>query len=301
MLLAVDGMSVPEALVRLGGVARREALVRLCGRRAVDRALRAGDLVVLTRGTYAHPDAETGRVAAAQVSGVLSHRSSALSRGWAVRTPPDLPDVTLAKGRTPSPEQRSRITLHRTDLGPDDVEDGRTSPERTLLDCLRTLPFDEALAVADSALREGFPSAQLSAIARDARGPGSARVRAVAAAADGRAANPFESSLRAVCLQVEGLDVEPQVPIRDPYWLGRPDLVDVRLKIVLEADSFEWHGGRAALDRDARRYNALVAAGWVVLRFSWEEVMLHPARVRATIEAVVAMRTDDLCWGCRTA
>ena len=119
--------------------------------------------------------------------------------------------------------------------------------------------------------------------------------------ADGRAANPFESSLRAVCLQVDGLDVVPQVAIHDPHWLGRPDLVDRRLKIVLEADSFEWHGNRADLDRDARRYNALVAAGWVVLRFSWEEVMFHPARVRATIEAVVARRTEQLCWGCRAA
>ena len=297
----MDEVTVAEALVRLGGVARREVLVRLCGRSAVDRALGAGGLVVLTRGTYAHPNAEAGRAAAASVSGVLSHRSCALSRGWAVRTAPERPDVTLAKGRTLSPAQRSTITLHRTDLGPDDVEDGRTSPERTLLDCLRTLPFDEALAVADSALRQGFSPQRLVAVARDARGPWSSRVRAVAAVADGRAANPFESSLRAVCLQVDGLDVVPQVAIHDPHWLGRPDLVDRRLKIVLEADSFEWHGNRADLDRDARRYNALVAAGWVVLRFSWEEVMFHPARVRATIEAVVARRTEELCWGCRAA
>ncbi len=136
---------------------------------------------------------------------------------------------------------------------------------------------------------------------RDLRGPGAARARRTAALADGRAANPFESALRAICLDVVGLDVEPQVTIRDPHLLGRPDLTDVRLKVVLEADSFEWHGDRAALHRDANRYNALVAAGWLVLRFSWEEVMFHPERVRAVLEAVVAARTEQLCAGCRAA
>jgi very-short-patch-repair endonuclease len=100
---------------------------------------------------------------------------------------------------------------------------------------------------------------------------------------------------------VDGLDVVPQVTIRDPRLLGRPDLTDARLKVVLEADSFAWHGDRAALHRDANRYNALVAAGWVVLRFSWEEVMFHPERVRGVLEAVVAARSEQLCVGCRAA
>ena len=59
-------------------------------------------------------------------------------------------------------------------------------------------------------------------------------------------------------------------------FLGRPDLVDEHLRIVVEADSFEWHGERAALRADARRYNAFVVNGWLVLRFCWEDVMFHP-------------------------
>lgn len=178
---------------------------------------------------------------------------------------------------------------------------GRTSRERTLLDCLRSLPFAEALAVADSALREGFASGSLDALARDARGPGSAQVRTVASVADARAANPFESALRAICLEVDGLDVEPQVSIYDPRWLGRPDLVDRRLRMVLEADSFEWHGDRAALARDARRYNDLAVAGWLVLRFTWEDVMFHGDRVRAVLEAAVRERAHQRCVSCRAA
>jgi hypothetical protein len=56
-----------------------------------------------------------------------------------------------------------------------------------------------------------------------------------------------------------------------------------------EADSFEWHGGRAALASDARRYNMLVVAGWMVLRFSYEDVMFHPDDVRPVLVAAVAL------------
>ncbi|MCM0620185.1 endonuclease domain-containing protein [Nocardioides bruguierae] len=81
------------------------------------------------------------------------------------------------------------------------------------------------------------------------------------------------------------------MPIASPRWLGQPDLVDRRARIVAEADSFSWHGGRADLVRDAARYNALVVHGWTVLRFSWEEVMLHPRRVEQTLRDAVRLRT----------
>lgn len=214
--------------------------------------------------------------------------------------PPERPDVTLPKNRKVERDSGG-FDLHRADLGPDDVEGDVTSVDRTLLDCLRTLPFDEGLAVADSALRAGVPAARLLAIARDAAGPGSRMARRVAGAADGRAANPFESALRAIAVPVPGLEVQPQVAIRDPVFLGRPDLVDERLKIILEADSFEWHGGRGDLRRDARRYNQFIARGWLVLRFAWEDVMFDPAGVRQVLEAVVAERTQQACPRCRAA
>jgi very-short-patch-repair endonuclease len=175
------------------------------------------------------------------------------------------------------------------ELGRRDVLDGVTVPEVTLAACLRTCSFDEALAIADSALRDGFGARNLAHIADLARGPGSAQMRRVARHADGRAANPFESGLRAICLSVPGLDVEPQVTIRDGDVTARPDLVDRRLLMAFEADSFEWHGGREALASDARRYNRLVIAGWMVLRFSWEDVMFHADEVREVLVAAVAL------------
>lgn len=163
------------------------------------------------------------------------------------------------------------------------------------------MPFADALAVADSALRDGYRPDLLAALARDARGPGSARIRRVAAQADGRSENPFESALRAIALEVPGLVVVPQVDILDPHFLGRCDLVDVRLRMVLEADSFAWHGGRAALARDAVRYDELVAHGWLVLRFAWEQVMFEADWVLDVLRRATAERTQQVCPACRHA
>jgi very-short-patch-repair endonuclease len=290
---------VVEVLVELGGVASRRQLVDATSRVEVDRALAEGGLVRLARGRYALPAVEEAAAAAHRLSGVVSRLCAAQHWGWAVQTVPDQPHVTVPQNRKVRAAHRDGVAIHYVDLGPDDIDGIATSKDRTLLDCLRSEPFDSALAVADSALRTGFPRARLLAVGRGARGPGAPQVLAVSRAADGRAANPFESVLRGIAGRVPGLSVEPQVTIRDPHFLGRPDLVDQRLKIVLEADSFEWHGGREALTKDARRYNAFTVAGWLVLRFSWEDVMFHPLQVQAVLEAAVVGRVEVLCPGCR--
>ena len=106
----------------------------------------------------------------------------------------------------------------------------------------------------------------------------------------------------AFALPVPHLAVRPQLPIHARgRFLGRPDLVDESLGIVLEADSFEWHGSRAALRSDARRYNAFVVNGWLVLRFAWEDVMFHADEVRRVLVAAVEERTNARCAACRGA
>ena len=76
--------------------------------------------------------------------------------------------------------------------------------------------------------------------------------------------------------------MEPQVWVEGV----RPDLVDVTRNLVLEADSFSWHGSRAALRQDCRRYNRLVIAGWRVLRFAWEDVMHERDQTRSVLASV---------------
>lgn len=290
-----------EVLGRLGGVATRRQLTALLPRSELERAVSVGDVDRLARGRYALPQVEEAARAAHRLRGTLCLLSAAQAWGWGVRQVPAEPQVVVPKHRRTAAGARQGVDLHFADLTSDDVADGRTSRDRTLLDCLRSLPFADALAVADSALREGYRHEQLLAVARDARGPGSARIRRVAARADARAANPFESALRAIALDVPGLAVTPQVDIRDPLFLGRCDLADPRLRMILEADSFEWHGGRAALARDALRYDEFVAHGWLVLRFAWEQVMFEAEWVRDVLRRATAERTEQLCPGCRHA
>lgn len=279
----------------LGGVATRQMVERLTSRAALDHALEAGDLVRVARGRYAVPEVHAGTELALKVAGHVCLVSAALAHGWKVKVVPATPQIALPKDRRIAKDVRAAMDISWIDLAEDQVEGLATDAATTLEMCGRRLPFDEALAVADSALRQGFPEASLRDLAAAAKGPGSARLRRVAACADGRAANPFESVLRAIALEVPGLAVEPQVRIRGRLALDvRPDLVDRRLRIVLEADSFEWHGDRAALRRDARRYDLLVANGWVVLRFTWEDVMHDQQWVRAVVEAVTDERTERL-------
>lgn len=282
-----------EVLERLGGVASWSGLSRHCRPSVIRRLVAAGDLVIDARGRYALPQADVSLRTAARLTAVLSHRSAALFHGWAQKSPPTVPEVTVAKSRRLTLDQRRRVVIHRAALGPADVDGPATSMRRTVVDCLRSLPVDEALAIADSVLRsQAETPASLHALASSLQGPGSRQARSVAAAANGLSANPFETELRRLAA-LAGLDVRPQVPVYAGRFLGRPDLVDVDRRLILEADSFEWHGSRQALVRDARRYNDFVAAGWLVLRFSWEDVMYHPDDVLRVLRAVASHRRTE--------
>ncbi|MCW2791973.1 MAG: hypothetical protein JWO76_1071 [Nocardioides sp.] len=282
-------MTVVEWLRELGGVSTRGTLLRLVTRLELDRAVAAGDVVRIARGRYALAETDHAVRTAAALGGVLSLSSAALQHGWAVKTVPKRPHVTVAKSRKIAPGRCVDVHLHRADLDRAQRTAGVTDVETTLRDCLRMLPFDEALAIADSALREGVGPALLQQVADLTAGPGSPQVRRVADEASPLAANPFESVVRAISRDVPGLALRPQVRICELGLHVRPDLVDERLRIVVEADSFEWHGKRSALARDARRYNLLVAAGWLVLRFAWEDVMHDPAYVREVLVAVTTL------------
>lgn len=178
-------------------------------RERVGLAVEAGLVVRDRRGRYALPGADEAIRAAHRLAGVLTGPSAAVAHGWETTHRPGLP---------------------------------------TVIDCARTMPFDEASALA---------------------------------------ANPFESVLRAISLDLPGLSLRPQVEIRDRGWCGRPDLVDERLGLVVEAESFEFHGRRATLRRDCERYSALVLLGWSVVRFAWEHVMFDAAYVSTSLRQAV--------------
>ena len=282
-----------DVLLRLGGVASRGALVAATSHHAVRTSIREGRIVRLSRGCYALPGIAEATAAAVRVGGVCSHLTAALQWGWAVVSPPARPVVTVPRWRRLSPERREGVDIRWANLDPEDIyRDVITDPLRTALDCAATLLPDDALAVLDSALRSGMVS-QRELLEAARRMPARHRRRVVGhvEAADGRSANPFESVIRSVARDVPGLQVSPQELVPG---VGRPDLIDRRLGIVIECDSFGFHAERADLLRDCARYNAFALRGLVVIRFSWEHAMFHRDYVRWVLSNVVAVREAEL-------
>jgi hypothetical protein len=176
--------------------------------------------------------------------------------------------------------------VRRRDLPAYDVvEPGITTPLRTVLDVATDYPFEDALAVADSALRSRLVTHdELVAAALASPSRGRKRRLRLVVAADARADNQFESVLRALALQV-GLDVVPQVSLFTGDRWVRPDLLDEGRGLALEAESFTWHGQRVQLMKDCRKYNDLSLLGLTLVRFAWEHVMLERSYTRAVLGA----------------
>ncbi|NPD06656.1 DUF559 domain-containing protein [Nocardioides sp. zg-1308] len=277
-------MDPVEALQRHGGVASHAQLLRLTTRRALRGAVRRGTVLRASRHRYVVPTAEDARRAASALSGVVCLRSAAAHHGWATKEQPPEPEVAVNPRRHLAASRREGVRVVWMPVAEDDLVTGVTGPLRTVIDCARHLPFDEALAIADSALRTGsVRRAELDGVR--VRGAGAAAVRRVLVYADGRAANPFESVLRALCI-LAGLEVEPQQAVDLGSGTVHPDLVSRALRVVLEADSWTFHATRAAHARDCARYNLLVIHGWRVFRFTWEQVMLDQAYVRWVLAQV---------------
>jgi very-short-patch-repair endonuclease len=278
-------MRPEQALARLGGVGDAAAVLRLTSRSRLRRALLRGEVVRDVRGRYSLPGLDDAVRAANALAGVLVEDSAAQYHGWETNHRPPTPCVAVPRKRKVRPDRRRGLRVRYVDLSPADVSGMATVAGATVMHCAARLPFDEALSVADSALRH-LDVTRRELVERAEAMPARYRARClrVAEHADGRSANPFESVLRAIALDIPGLAVEPQVWVDG---IGRPDLLDRRRRLVVEADSFEFHGRRAALKADCERYNAFVLAGWTVLRFSWEHVMFDPGYVRSVLTGMV--------------
>ena len=275
-------MDAVAALTRLGGIGATADVLRLTTRKRLRRAVEARLVVRASRGRYALPTADQAQAVALEVGGHLRLLSAAAHWGWETQWPARYPQVVAAaKPDVPVDGELVCAALPRGDL------DGwATSRVRTVLDCAAELPFPEALAVADSALRHG--DVTRDALLATLRSDTSPQVRKVLEHATHLAANPFESVLRAILVEA-GIDVVPQWATTVDGVTYHPDLADPFRALAIEANSWAFHAGKPEHDADCVRYNALVVGGWTVLRFTWEQVMFSPDVVVRTVRAAMAL------------
>jgi very-short-patch-repair endonuclease len=67
------------------------------------------------------------------------------------------------------------------------------------------------------------------------------------------------------------------------------DFAFVEQRVAVETDSWKWHRGRAAFERDRARDAVLAVAGWRTLRFTDRQIEREQQSVvRALIAALAA-------------
>ncbi|MFC9692800.1 hypothetical protein ACFTSF_29900 [Kribbella sp. NPDC056951] len=289
--------SLVDIVARLGGSAQAAQLLQLTTERKLRAAVQCGELERVARGQYALPSLGPHRLAALAYDGVASHVSAAHLWGLPLLAQPEKPHVTVPINRR---VRRGRpAVLHWAPITSDERLARTTTLLQTVIDCARILPFGEALAVADAALRTGQLSlTELENAATGMRGFGRPLALQVAAAATPLAESFLESVFRGVLISAGITDFEPQVIVYDSAgFVARVDLGSRPIRLALEVEGYEFHGGPTAFAADCRRYDDLVAAGWLVLRFTYQQIFGDPAWVIDTVRAAVSLRTRSGALG----
>ena len=282
-------MDVVAAINKLGGTARWIELRQHVSQRALERAISDKAIVRIGRGVYRLPNLPEPDTV---LPGIHSHVTAAETWELGVLRRTKITHITVPRSAKLRDVPKN-VKVHYADLPPDATDGRTTRPFQTVLDCARTCPFDEALAIADTAVRvRMITKPALLGAAAHLHGAGSRQARRVAELCDERSHSPLESALRAL-LHEEGLTFfEPQYSARtaDGAVLAKVDLGDPQTGVLLEADSFLFHGHRGQLEWDARRYDVLVAHGYLVLRFAYEHVLGDKDWVVETVKRTLALR-----------
>ena len=258
--------------------------------------VRAGRWERIGRGAYASPALcssprrrSIARIIAAdhqlRTAHWFSHESAAVIWGLPLWREPEHVQVRQP-GHASSQRDRS-VARHRgfvdaarlTSVGGLAV----TDLVQTAVDCACALRPLEGLVVADGALRAGADREEALALLDDLTGHrGIRRARGIIALADGGAESPGETATRFVILRA-GLPT-PRTQIEAATRLGTfwADLGWEEWRVLIEYDGRPKYRSVDDLVREKRRHDALLEAGWRVLRVTKEDLR-EPAVLLARV------------------
>lgn len=278
---------------------RSELLVHLGSRRALDAAVAAGTWTRVLRGAYVAGPVVDVEVRAAAALRLLPRRALVADRsllrllGVDVLPPgPPVLEAVVARGAVVP--QRQGVRVRETDLPRRDrcTVDGVPAlrPVRAVADLLRLLPRTEAVVVADAVqhvalcTREDLEEELVQhAGLRGVRGAG-----AVLTLSDRLAESPPESRVRLLLVDAGLRPVaQHEVHDRSGRWLARVDLAFPEARVAVEYDGRLVHQHPRAFIDDRQRQNRLVSAGWVVLRYTAEDLARRPYAVVQDVRAAL--------------
>ena len=255
--------------------------------RAVSHRVAAHRLFRIHRGVFASHPPPYGRhqlyLAAVYACGAGSALSDLPAGGvlGLTETLPSLPHVTNAGG---AGKATTGITVHRRAIEPRDIVIRHgipcTSAARTVFDCAISLPLEalEDLLMAADAARI-LDRRRLEELIGESRGrPGTRKLLYLTGADPAETRSINERRMLAVCRRF-GID-EPLVNHRIDVGarIFYADFCWPELRLVVEADSWRWHGGRQASEDDADRDQLLSMAGWRVVRFTRDQIKRETER-----------------------
>ena len=215
--------------------------------------------------------------------GVVSHVSAAVLHGltlWGVR----LDRVHLTRNRSYGGRRTALRHVHTAALDDADITEvdgiAVTSVARTLADLARTVPFEQALVVADAALHRHRTTADAfaDAVTRATGRRGSPPARRVVAAADIRSESPGETRSR-IAIARAGLPPPtlqheiPELGIRtDFYWEEFRTVGEFDGKVKYGRGLRPGQNPGDAVFVEKRREDAVRDLGRQVARWTWDEL-----------------------------
>jgi hypothetical protein len=254
----------------------------------VDADIRpAPDLRTMIRAGYLSTG---GRAVVVLQSAALLHGLQGLFPDQLVRL--NLPgDQALAK---PLGVDLARLLPYQLTLLPGEiVEVGGvrvTSVARTLADLILSVDRYSAVSVLDNALFQGLiGESDLDQVHRSIAGRrGAVSAREWLGQIDARAESPLETRARLRCADggVAPDELQAEIFGERGELIARVDMLWRRFRLVGELDGARHHDTPEALFRDRERQNALVNAGFRVLRFTWQDTLTPDAIPRAVREAM---------------
>lgn len=212
--------------------------------------------------------------------------------------PPERVRLYRARGRPWRDRDIAVLTCGLPDAHLTEVDDVPSmTGARTVVDLARWVSFRGGVVVADSALRLGVERSQMQKVARDcARWPGIRKARDVVGFADGRAASALETVSRVVFHEFGLPAPELQVTVAWDPWGNPRIIVDFcwpELGVVGEADGLIKYGEeldprRTSLRDEKLRQEELEALGYIVVRWTWDDIWRRPEWVVTRIRNAMA-------------
>ena len=231
--------------------------------------------------------------------GVVSHSSAAVLHGLPTFGPLTQVHLTRTDGRG---KRRGYVHLHVAPLTASEIEVrggvALTGLGRTVVDLARVLPFREAVATGDAALRLGLSREDLEdALGRSGRRPGVGAARRVVGFVDGRSESVGESFSRVVLHQIGLAPTTLQLKVFDDAGrlVGRSDFGWEDHRTLGEFDGRVKYGRVLRPDQrvedvvwaEKQREDEMRDIGWQMARWTWwhlEHERLLEERLRRALQ-----------------